>query len=71
MTKVNCTGEEDSLFFCDFTGWQNHSCPHDEDAAVICTGNEHFGIKGGCGVIHIEAFKRRAGLGYRLTTSGY
>ena len=35
---------------------------------------ECFSYKGGCGVhgrMHIEAFKRRVGLGYRLTASGY
>ena len=35
---------------------------------------EHFHYKGGCGVseyTHIEAFKRTAGLSYRLTPSGY
>ena len=35
---------------------------------------EHFGYNGGCGVSelpHIEAFKRRAGLGNRQTASAY
>ena len=35
---------------------------------------EHFSYKGGCGErkrMCIKAFKRRAGLGYRLTASGY
>ena len=39
MTKVGCTGDEDSLFACDFTGWGTHNCSHSEDAAVICSGN--------------------------------
>ena len=35
---------------------------------------EHFCCKGGCGVSgrkHIGAFKRTAGVGYRLTSLGY
>ena len=32
---------------------------------------EHFSYKSGCGVMHIKAFKRRAGLGYRQTALGY
>ena len=34
---------------------------------------ESFSYKGGCGIcehMRIEVFKRRAGLGYRLTASG-
>ena len=35
---------------------------------------EHFSYKGGCGMrgyVCVDAFERRAGLGYRLTASGY
>ena len=39
MTNVGCTGDEDSLFTCDFTGWGPQSCFHSEDASAICTGN--------------------------------
>ena len=38
MTKVDCTGDEDSLFTCDFPGWGTRSCFHSEDASAICTG---------------------------------
>ena len=40
----------------------------------ISSKTECFSCKGGCGVsghTHIETFKRRAGLGYRLTASDY
>ena len=32
---------------------------------------ECFSYKNGCGMTHIEAFKRRAGLNYREMASGY
>ena len=32
---------------------------------------EHFNYKSGCGVMRIEAFKRRDGLGYRQMAMGY
>ena len=40
----------------------------------ISNKTDHFSYKGGCvvdGHTHISAFKRRAGLGYKLMTSDY
>lgn len=36
--KLKCTGEEKRLERCAHNGWGNHSCSHDEDAGVRCTG---------------------------------
>ena len=33
----------------------------------ISIKSEHFSYKSGCGMMRIEAFKRRAGLGYKQT----
>ena len=37
----------------------------------ISNKTEHFSYKSGCGMMHIEAFKIRADLGYRQMASGY
>ena len=37
MDEVGCVGVESSLLDCTFS---IHDCSHDEDAGVICEGNE-------------------------------
>ena len=37
MDEVGCTGVESSLLDCTFS---IHNCGHQEDAGVICEGNE-------------------------------
>ena len=41
MESVNCSGDETSLFDCDFGGWVNHDCSHREDAGVRCVPDVH------------------------------
>ena len=36
MDNVDCTGEEAYLQECQFGGWRDHNCYHEEDASVIC-----------------------------------
>lgn len=38
MDDLRCTGNEPSLFACQYKGWGKHNCNHNEDAGVICTG---------------------------------
>ena len=38
MDDVECTGDEEHLFNCEFI--QNRECEYDEDASVICTVSE-------------------------------
>ncbi len=33
---LRCTGNESSIFDCDYGGWGLHSCSHLEDAGVEC-----------------------------------
>ena len=36
MDYVQCDGSENSLSECDYNGWGNHTCGHNQDAGVIC-----------------------------------
>lgn len=38
MDSVTCNGLENSLDGCNFNGWGQHSCHHDQDAGVVCEG---------------------------------
>nr|XP_038035100.1 deleted in malignant brain tumors 1 protein isoform X4 [Anas platyrhynchos] len=39
LDDVNCTGTEAALSECKLKGWAVHSCDHDEDASVVCSGS--------------------------------
>ena len=36
MDEVACVGTETSITDCQFDGWSQHDCTHQEDAGVIC-----------------------------------
>ena len=36
MDDLNCTGNETSVFDCQYSGWGNSNCEHYEDAGVRC-----------------------------------
>ncbi|KAM6957747.1 scavenger receptor cysteine-rich domain-containing protein DMBT1-like [Aplochiton taeniatus] len=38
LDNINCSGMEKTLHQCESRGFGAHSCNHDEDAGVICTG---------------------------------
>ena len=38
MDDLQCTGDEQSIFDCDYKGWGQHNCGHREDAGVVCEG---------------------------------
>ncbi|XP_028411924.1 deleted in malignant brain tumors 1 protein-like isoform X2 [Dendronephthya gigantea] len=37
LSHVNCTGREQNLTRCSYTGWGNTGCSHSEDAGVECS----------------------------------
>ncbi len=38
MDNLGCTGNESSIFDCEYGGWGLHNCSHSEDAGVECSG---------------------------------
>ena len=38
MDDLRCKGSENSIFDCDYSGWNTHNCQHHEDAGVECEG---------------------------------
>ncbi|XP_071375300.1 scavenger receptor cysteine-rich domain-containing protein DMBT1-like [Centroberyx affinis] len=38
MSGVNCSGDEDSVAYCRHIRAGSHSCSHDADAGVVCSG---------------------------------
>ncbi len=38
MSVLICTGTESTLKNCGSGGWNKHSCTHNHDAGVICSG---------------------------------
>lgn len=44
MDRVQCTGSEEVLDDCSFSGWGVHSCSHNNnDAGIVCANSEFDG----------------------------
>lgn len=41
MDNLLCTGSEQALDQCGFSGWLNNDCTHREDAGVICVDGKN------------------------------
>lgn len=41
MDNVGCLGTEQALDHCNFNGWGEHGCSHQEDAGVICEDSKY------------------------------
>ena len=37
MSYVSCSGREDKLIECEFTGWYPSGCFHSDDVGVLCS----------------------------------
>ncbi|KAM6141155.1 scavenger receptor cysteine-rich domain-containing protein DMBT1-like [Erethizon dorsatum] len=44
LDNVHCTGTESSLSLCTHDSWFTHNCSHEEDAGVICSGEDPFAL---------------------------
>ena len=40
MDNLVCTGRETNIATCQFAGYGNNNCDHDEDVGVICNARE-------------------------------
>ena len=40
LSNLQCTGEEESLLDCCYSGRGSHSCGHNQDASAICYTSE-------------------------------
>ena len=40
LDDVNCSDNESSLLMCKHNGMGNHNYNHNQDASVLCEGNE-------------------------------
>lgn len=40
LDNMNCAGTESSLSDCNFVDWGTHNCGHNEDAGVVCYGEQ-------------------------------
>lgn len=36
MDNVDCSGKENDIAECSFSGWGNHNCGHSKDVSVKC-----------------------------------
>ncbi|NWY50307.1 C163A protein, partial [Chionis minor] len=47
LYRVDCHGDESSLWNCSHTGWGAFTCPHYFDTGVICSGFSGLRLSGG------------------------
>ncbi|KFM08851.1 Deleted in malignant brain tumors 1 protein, partial [Aptenodytes forsteri] len=47
LYRVDCRGDESTLWNCSHTGWGSFSCPHYFDTGVICSGFSGMRLTGG------------------------
>ncbi len=44
MDNLKCTGNESSIFDCDYSGWGLNNCTHSKDAGVECSGKDSIWV---------------------------
>ncbi|NXC72112.1 C163A protein, partial [Anhinga anhinga] len=49
LYRVNCRGDESTLWNCSHRGWGVFTCPHYFDTGVICSGADELRLSNGTG----------------------
>uniref|UniRef100_A0AAZ1X9F5 SRCR domain-containing protein n=1 Tax=Oreochromis aureus TaxID=47969 RepID=A0AAZ1X9F5_OREAU len=54
LDEVTCSGNENFLTGCQFSGFGAHNCKHSQDAGVICSGKIYFWSSTRCQIQQIK-----------------
>lgn len=56
MDRLQCSGFEQALDHCSFSGWAENSCDHSNDAGVICLDGKNY-FKSGAAIVWVRAIR--------------